>query len=141
MVSLKDALAIAENKRDNWGVPDGFKERFKVDINDLKNRKITIEKIAVVSKVAKDKSGIVIVNKNDEDVYNHITFIAFGGDKYTVTKSALMAIQLNEIEPCMKNEDATIYIPQLEGAEVSIGFKAVKYADKKMYDQPFLMDD
>lgn len=141
MVLLKDALAVAENKRDNWGVPDGFKERFKVDINDLKNRKIVIEKIAVVSKVAKDKSGAVIANKSGEDVFNHITFIAFGGDKYTVTKSALMAIQLNEIEPCLKHEDATVYIPALEGAEVSIGFKGVRYADKKTYDQPYLMDD
>lgn len=140
MVSLKDALAVAENKRDNWGVPDGFKERFKVDINDLKGKNIVIDKIAVVSKVAKDKDGAIIANKAGEDVFNHITFIAFGGDKYTVTKSALMAIQLNEIEPCMKNEDATIFIPALDGASVQIGFKGVKYADKKMYDQPYLMD-
>lgn len=141
MVSLKDALAIAENKRDNWGVPDGFKERFKVDINELKNREIEIEKICVVSRVAKTKEGAVIANKAGEDVYNQVTFIAFGGDKYTVTKSALMAIQLNEIEPVIKHEEATVYLPMLEGVKVKIGFKAVKYADKKMYDQPYLEDD
>lgn len=140
MVSLNDALAIAENKRDNFGVPEGFKARFKVDINELKEHSIEIEKICVVTRPAKDKAGEFIYNKNDEPVYNHVSFIAFGGDKYTVTKSALLAIQIDEIEPVIKNEPAEVYVPQLEGAKVRIGFKAVRYADKKMYDQPYLID-
>lgn len=140
MISFDNALAVAENKRSNWGVPESMKSRFKVDIADLKDKTIEIESICVVSKKAKDKTGLEVVNKKGENVYNHITFIAFGGDKYTVTKSALMAIQLDEIEPCMKETETETYIPGLEGAKVKVGFKSVQYADKKMYDQPYLAD-
>lgn len=140
MVSLNDALAVAENKRDNFGVPEEFKARFKVDINELKEHSIEIEKVCVVTRQAKDKAGEFIFTKNDEPVFNHVTFIAFGGDKYTVTKSALLAIQIDEIESVIRYEPAKVFVPQLEGAKVRIGFKAVRYADKKMYDQPYLID-
>ena len=140
MISFDNALAVAENKRSNWGVPESMKSRFKVDIADLKDKTIEVESICVVSKKAKDKTGLEVVNKKGENVYNHITFIAFGGDKYTVTKSALMAIQLDEIEPCMKETETETYIPGLEGVKVKVGLKSVQYADKKMYDQPYLAD-
>lgn len=135
-----DALAHAENKRDNWGVPDYYKAKFKIDIGDLKDKQITIDKVCVVCRPALSKDGAFIKTKNGEQVYNSITYIAFGDDKYTVTKSALMASQIDEIEHVVYDEEKETFVPQLDGAEVIIKFKSVKYADKKMYDQPYLDD-
>lgn len=139
MTMFKDALFVAENKKTNRGVPDEMKDRFKVDIAELKGKDLTIDAICVVSKKAV-KDGEMVLNKKGDNVYKHITFISFGGDKFTVTSSELMALQLNEIEPCVKDEDATIWIPALKDAKIRISSKPVQYADKKTYDNYYIED-
>ena len=139
MAMFKDALFVAENKRDNRGVPEEMRDRFKVDIAELKSKDLIIDAICVVSRRA-TKDGLPVLNKKGESVFKHITFIAFGGDKFTVTSSELMALQLNEIEPCVKDEDATIWIPALKDAKIRISSKPVQYADKKTYDNYYIED-
>lgn len=139
MAMFKDALFVAENKKTNRGVPEEMRDRFKVDIAELKGIDLVIDMICVISRRAM-KNGEAVLNKAGDNIYKHITFIGFGDDKFTVTSSELMALQLNEIEPCVKDEDATIWIPALKGANIRISSKPVQYADKKTYDNYYIED-
>lgn len=130
-------------KRKNFGAPENMMLKDMVETKDMFGKTITIDNIIVRNKLKVDKdTKEVIKSKKGEDIYQTVVYIAFDGDKFFATKSALIIEEIKMITntEIVFREKKDIEITDFNGKKVKIGAGKVKYADKKEYDQPIFVD-
>ncbi len=137
---------VAKNvmtKRKNYGAPESMMLREMVASRDYVGKTITIDSIIVRNKKKVDKdTKEVLKTKSGADIYQTVVYIAFDGNKFMPTKSALIIEQLKEItgtEICFR-EVKDVVIDNLNGQKTKIGTDKVRYADKKDYDNIIFRD-
>lgn len=137
---------IAKNvmtKRKNFGAPEPMMLRNMVEGKELIGKTITIDNIIVRNKKKVDKeTKEVIKTKDGKDIYQTVVYVAFDGDKFLPTKSALIIEEVKMIAntEIQFREVKDITIDALNGKKVKVSTDKVRYADKKEYDNIIFVD-
>ena len=123
--------------RKNYGAPDSMKLKDSVESKNMVGKTITIDEIIVINRVKVDKdTKEIIKNKKGEDIYQAIAYVAFDGDKFFATKSAILIEQLADYcgYELVFNEKKDVSVDGVKGQTVTVSQDKVKYRDGKMYD-------
>lgn len=140
---MSQILGKVLNARNNYGAPDSFKDKVRVKGEDMDGKVITIDEVVIMTKAKKDKdTGEYIKSKDGTKIIHQpYAYIAFDGDKYFSTKSALMIEQFQAISDIEipRYEKAEIPVKGVKGITSKVVTEKVKYADGKMYPQPVLV--
>jgi len=145
-MSEKKFSAIAKDvmtARKNFGAPDSMKLKDAIDSKEMVGKIITIDEIIVINRVKIDKdTKEIIKTKKGEDVYQAIAYVAFDGDKFFATKSAILIEQLASFcgYQLTCNEKKDIAVDGVKGMTVTIAEDKVKYRDGKMYNNIIFND-
>ena len=129
--------------RKNWGAPEDFKLRECVPKKEYEGKTITIDSVVVMNKLKRDKETKEIVKTKDgKDMYEPIVYVAYGGDKFLVSKSAILVEQLERFsgKKLVAYEKKDFVVGELEGVTVKLTNEKVKYRDGKEYDQLIFAD-
>lgn len=130
--------------RKNWGAPESMKLKDSVSTRDITGKTITIDEVVVMNKKKFDKETKTIVKTKDgNEMFQPIVYVAFGGDKFFATKSAILVEQLERFAKSKLTayEEKDFVVPNVKGMTVKIGAEKVKYRDGKEYDQLIFVDD
>ena len=140
---MSQILGQVLNARNNYGAPDSFKNKVRVKSEDMDGMVITIDEVIIMTKAKKDKDTGEYVKSKDgtKIIHQPYAYVAFNGDKYFSTKSALMIEQFQAISDIEipRYERAEIPVKGVKGITAKVGSEKVKYADDKMYSQPVLV--
>lgn len=145
-MSEKGFSAIAKDvmtARKNFGAPDSMKLKDAIDSKEMVGKTITIDEIVVINRVKVDNdTKEVIKTKKGDDVYQAIAYVAFDGDKFFATKSAILIEQLSSFcgYQLTFNEKKDIAVDGVKGMTVTIAEDKVKYRDGKMYNNIIFND-
>ena len=129
--------------RKNWGAPESMKLKESVSTKDIAGKTVVIDEVVVVNKKKYDKETKTIVKTKDgKDIYQPIVYVAFDGDKFFATKSAILVEQLERFakQKLTAYEEKDFLVADLKGITVKISSEKVKYRDGKEYDQIILAD-
>lgn len=129
--------------RKNWGAPESMKLKESVSTKDIAGKTVVIDEVVVVNKKKYDKETKTIVKTKDgKDIYQPIVYVAFDGDKFFATKSAILVEQLERFakQKLTTYEEKDFLVADLKGITVKISSEKVKYRDGKEYDQIILAD-
>lgn len=141
---MSQILGQVLNARNNYGAPDSFKNKVRVKSEDIDGKVITIDEVIILTKAKKDKDTGEFIKSKDgtKIIHQPYAYIAFDGDKYFSTKSALMIEQFQAISniEIPRYERAEIPVKGVKGITAKVGSEKAQYADKKMYPQPVLVD-
>lgn len=139
---MSQILGQVLNARNNYGAPDSFKNKTRVKSEDMSGQTITIDEVVILTKVKRDDNGEIVKSKDGtKDIYQPYAYIAYDGDKYFSTKSALMIEQFVAISgiEIPRYEKAELNVKGVKGVTAKVSEEKVKYADGKMYSQPVLI--
>ena len=129
--------------RKNWGAPESMKLKESVSTKDISGKTIVIDEVIVMNKKKYDKEKKDYVKTKDgKDIYQPVTYVAFDGDKFFATKSALLVEQLERFtgKKLTAYEDKDFIIDNIKGMSVKIGGENTKYRDGKEYEQVIFLD-
>lgn len=146
MAEKKGFSAIAKDvmtARKNFGAPDSMKLKDSIESKDMVGKTITIDEIIVINRVKVDKeTKEIIKTKKGEDVYQAVAYVAFDGDKFFATKSAILIEQLASFcgYELVFNEKKDIVVDGVKGMTVTVSEDKVKYRDGKMYPNIIFTD-
>lgn len=129
--------------RKNWGAPEDMKLRDSVSTKTLAGNVITIDSVVVMNKKKYDKKTKDIVKTKDGKImYQPVVYVAYGGDKFFVSKSAILVEQLERFsgKKLTAYEEKDFVVDAIAGLTVKIGAEKVKYKDGNEYDQLIFVD-
>lgn len=129
--------------RKNWGAPESMKLKESVSTRKLTGETITIDEIVVVNKKKYDKTTKqVVLTRDGKEMYQPVAYVAFGGDKFFVSKSAIFIEQLERFadKKLTAYEYKEFTVDGIKGLTVKIGAEKVKYRDGEEYDQLIFTD-
>ena len=104
---------------------------------------ITIDEVIVRNRKKYDKETKQIVKTKDgKDMYQPIVYVAFDGDKFFASKSAILVEQMERFtdRKLTAYEEKDFEVADLKGVTVKLGNEKVKYRDGKEYDQLIFVD-
>ena len=130
-------------ERSNYGAPDSMKLKESIPSKDMEGRVITIDEVIVMNKKKYDKKKKEYVkNKNGEQVYQGIAYVAFDGDKFFACKSAILITQLEKFagKKLIAYDEVDFDVPNIKGTKVKIVTEKIKYKDENMYDNIIFAD-
>lgn len=138
MTNFGDIAKDVMTARKNFGAPESMKLKESIDSKDMVGKTITIDEVIVINRVKYDKeTKEVIKAKDGSDIYQAIAYIAFDGDKFFASKSAILIEQLETFSgtKLTAKEKKDFTVSKIAGESVTISTEKVKYRDGKMYDQ------
>lgn len=129
--------------RKNWGAPESMKLKESVSTKTLPGVKITIDEVIVMNKKKYDKeTKKVVLTKDGKEMYQPVVYVAFDGDKFFVSKSAILVEQLEKFsgKKLTAYELKDFKVDEIKGMTVKISAEKTKYRDGKEYDQLIFAD-
>ena len=129
--------------RKNWGAPESMKLKDSVSTREWSGKTITIDEVIVRNRKKYDKETKQIVKTKDgKDMYQPIVYVAFDGDKFFASKSAILVEQMERFtdRKLTAYEEKDFEVADLKGVTVKLGNEKVKYRDGKEYDQLIFVD-